>query len=119
MGRSEWGFLITCKKDVNEILKMVHSHNSSKKYGEDLEVCSIIKHDENDKYYLCVTNGGGRDFTTEFIMSNYADINNVYFPFEKPEWWNNEKEYSTFWSANTLDEAMNPDKFIVTPWDNI
>lgn len=38
MGNREWGFLITSKKDVNKILKMVRAHNSSQKYGEDLEV---------------------------------------------------------------------------------
>lgn len=99
-----------------EILKLVHKHNSSKNYGEDLEVCSIIKHNKNDKYYLCVTNGGGRDLTTDFIMSNYDNLDNVYFPFEKPKWWNNKKKYSTFWSANSFEEAMNPNKFIVTPF---
>lgn len=119
MGNREWGFLITSKKGVNKILKMVRAHNSSKKYGEDLEVCSIIKHDEDNKYYLCICNGGGAEQTSEFITSNYADLPNVYFPFEKPDWWNDDTKYSTFWSANSFKEAMNPDKFIVTPWDNI
>jgi hypothetical protein len=64
MGRSEWGFLIKTKDDLDHVIELVKKHNApenAENMGETLEMYAIFKHRVN--MYLCVGNGGGRDYT--------------------------------------------------------
>ena len=115
---SEWGFYIKSKRDVEEIMTLVYNHNNEKleEVGEPLEVYSIIQYVENKKYYLCIGNEGGRELTTAFIMNHYKG-GLVYYPFTKPPWWSVKSQYTVFWYAENSEQGMEPEKYMVTPWD--
>ncbi len=94
MGKSEWGFLIESDKDLNLLKQIIQEHNNGgtsdseqmhkkQMYGEELFFYAILTH--NNKFYACVGNGGGREYTSDFFMSKWTGI--IYYPFNKPNWW--------------------------------
>jgi hypothetical protein len=93
MGRSEWGFPLTSQADLDQILKLITAHNNNPELGETLDIGGILKHD--NRLYLYITNGGGRELTSDFFEQNYSG--EIYYPFDKPDWWNECKNY--VWSA--------------------
>ncbi|AYV85560.1 MAG: hypothetical protein Satyrvirus23_3 [Satyrvirus sp.] len=97
MGRSEWGFLVKSKDDIIKIIELLRKHNNLENCdlrGEDLHFYSAIQF--NGEYYLCVGNLGRRQPTSDFIESNYDG--KVYYPFEKPSWWNDTEKYTYVWN---------------------
>jgi hypothetical protein len=98
MGRSEWGFLIKTKEDLDHVLELVDEHNSRDDLGEELELTCIFKY--RNKLYLCIGNGGGRSFTSEFIDKKYKG-ELCYHPFDKPKWWMNLDKQQIMWKADS------------------
>jgi hypothetical protein len=122
MGRSEWTFPVASKNDVNDVLALVKLHNTCDNedlIGEQLEIYCLFYRIKTKTYYLCVSNGGGRDSTGEFIMRHYdrKKINKVLFPFNKPKWYSDSKAFTDYWFAESYEEMMKPEEFIKTPWD--
>lgn len=120
MGRSEWVFLVQSKSDVDEVVTLVNKHNTCENFdliGEELEVYALLKRNKMDKYYLCVGNGGGREQTSQFIVTNYKKIKTVFFPFNKPQWFSKSNALTSFWSAENEQEVTGT--FIKTPWDTL
>jgi len=101
MGISEWGFYINSQEKLKEVLALVEKHNKILKeqgiekgqVGEELNAGSMIRQKISGRwrYYLCMSNGGGRDYTSAFIRNNYDGL--VYHPFGKPDWWNSCQDY--------------------------
>ena len=102
MDLSEWGFLIKNNEDIEEVILLVEAHNTCPNQnitGEDLRIYAIIKENISGNIYICCGNEGGRDMTNEFIEENYNG--HVFWPFEKPSWWNNPSEYTYLWKRST------------------
>lgn len=103
MGRSEWVFLIKDQNMLNGIIDLVNEHNRRSEQeddmGEELHMGCIIRRTTDGgrvEYYLCVGNGGGRDYTSKFIKENYKGV--VFYPFAKPSWWMDCQDYVWKWS---------------------
>ncbi len=92
MGCSEWGFVVSNYNDIETIYRLVEAHNAHCD-SEPLTVTCIIRHDS--KLYLLAINGGGRNITSNFISRRYRG--QIYYPFEKPEWWHECETY--VWEA--------------------
>ena len=92
MGRSEWGIEIKAADDtagVNALIQLHNTWTAIEEVGEALELGAIIKFD--NKFFACISNGGGRDSTTSFIENYVFETLGcwpiIYYPFEKPYGW--------------------------------
>ena len=87
MGISEWGFHIeNTVESFSHVKSLIDTHNSflfDDRVGEDLKISCILSY--HGELYVCASNDGGRDGTSEFICANYSQ--DVYYPFDKPSWW--------------------------------
>lgn len=103
MGFSEWGILIKSQDDIIHLLEIIKRHNekedSSQKYGESLTLYSIIEYEK--KKYACIGNYGGRDLTSEYLFKN-AKFKKIYYPFEKPEGWFDNKKFKYLWQSKNI-----------------
>jgi hypothetical protein len=123
MGISEWGISIMDLKDFKKVRKVINNHNklfnkSKNPYlvGEQLTIHSILKF--NGRYYMILSNCGGRDSTTEYLIKKLKCIDYIYEsdlldyytsqsyhilfqPFNKPEGWNECNDY--IWKEGSDD----------------
>nr|QBK92002.1 MAG: hypothetical protein LCPAC304_03450 [Pithovirus LCPAC304] len=117
MGISEYGFLIRNQEWLDEVLRVIKSHNDAgiaafrrREVGEEIWYNSILRHNETGNLYFCCGNGGGRDDTCKYIMSHYMydAPGRVVWPFAKPSWWWDEDKYTYVWKAkNATDIPTN------------
>jgi hypothetical protein len=100
MGFSEWGIMIKNDDDYKMVLDIISDHNTTSEYetGENIQIGGIFQYE--GFYHLCVFNYGGHSFTSKFIRNQLREIHFnknqmlvIYYPYNKPCWWSEEKEY--------------------------
>ena len=93
MGRSEWGVLVRSQADVDTANQLVKQHNESPSdiKGEDLTIRGAIRF--KGQVFLCIGNGGGEGYSTQFLNANKPAHMTILWPFDKPAGWIECQEY--------------------------
>jgi hypothetical protein len=95
MGRSIWTILIETKEDVRRVRELKEMHNRIAECGSEEELEEVgEKFEEREwivyykkKYWYNLVNGGGGEYTSDWIKKNKPEKMVVWYPFNKPKGW--------------------------------